>query len=98
MAKKKLTVKFKKEEIENLSNDKPGVYKILNKSGDNIYTGIDKRGRVVPRVKEHLSGGPDPIKGGVKVKLIPKPTIKDAEKSEKRIIKLVKPRHNKKGK
>ena len=96
MAKK--TAALKSESIDNLAKDKPVVYEIFNKNNQNIYTGSAKRGRVDDRIKEHLSNGPDPIPGGVKVKIIQKDTIQNAQKSESLIISNVKPKHNKKGK
>jgi predicted GIY-YIG superfamily endonuclease len=89
---------FTQEGIESLSKDKPVVYKIENNKGKNIYTGVAKRGRVEERLKEHLSGGPDPVRGGVKVKIIQKNSIDDALKSEARIIKQQQPPQNKKDK
>lgn len=95
---KRKSGKFSKEGIENLAKDKPVVYKIENKKGENIYTGIAKRGRVEERLKEHLSNGPDPIPGGATVKITQKTSIDEARKSEARIIKQLKPTLNKKGK
>jgi len=95
---KRKTVNFKKESIERLPKDKPAVYKILGKNGNNIYTGVAKRGRVRERIEEHLPGGTDPIRGGLKVQIQQKKTISDAEKSEKRIIARSKPKYNKAGK
>ena len=89
---------FDNEGIEGLAKDKPVVYKIENKKGVNIYTGVAKKGRVEDRLKEHLPGGSDPIRGGAKVRIQQKPTIPDAEKSEARIIKQQQPSQNKKGK
>jgi predicted GIY-YIG superfamily endonuclease len=97
MAKRK-SGSFTQEGIESLSKDKPVVYKIENNKGKNIYTGVAKRGRVEERLKEHLSGGPDPVRGGVKVKIIQKNSIDDALKSEARIIKQQQPPQNKKDK
>lgn len=60
-----------------------------------------KRGRVEQRLKEHLPGKKDEIRGGAKVKIIQKTNIAEAEKAEKaeaRIIKNKQPRQNKKGK
>ncbi len=89
------TVKFTPEGIEKLPKDKPAVYKILDDKGENIYTGVAKRGRVPERLKEHLPGGPDPIPGGVRVQIQQKKSISEAEKTEKRIISRSKPKHNK---
>lgn len=38
--------KFDSSGIEGLAKNKPVVYKIENSKGDNIYTGVAKRGRV----------------------------------------------------
>ena len=89
------TIQFNEDGIKEIPDNKPAVYEILTKSGENIYTGIAKRGRVKDRLNEHLSGGPDPIPGGKKVKIIQKPSIDEARKSEKRIISRVEPKHNK---
>lgn len=97
MAKRK-SGSFTQEGIESLSKDKPVVYKIENSKGKNIYTGVAKRGRVEERLKEHLPGGPDPVRGGVKVKIIQKNSIDDALKSEARIIRQQQPPQNKKDK
>lgn len=94
----KNTSKMNKKDIENLSNNKPVVYKITNKNKENIYTGVAKRGRVHERIKEHLPGAKDQIPGGVKVKIDQKSTITEAEKSESNIIARTKPKHNRKGK
>lgn len=89
---------FDNDGIEGLAKDKPVVYDIQDKKGNTLYTGVAKKGRVEARLKEHLSGGPDPIRGGVKVKISQKSSIADAEKSEARSIKKNKPPQNKKGK
>ena len=89
---------FNEGGIENLAKDKPVVYKLLDGNGNNIYTGVAQRGRVEQRLKEHLSGGPDPIRGAKKVQIQQKSNIDEATKSEARIIKRSKPRYNKKGK
>ncbi len=86
---------FTEEAIESLAKDKPVVYQILNKNNKNIYTGSAKRGRVEERLKEHLPGGPDPIRGGTKVKIQQKSSVDDAHMAEQRIIKQNKPPQNK---
>jgi len=90
--------KFDSSGIEGLAKDKPVVYKIENSKGDNIYTGVAKRGRVEERLKEHLPGAQDAIHGGVKVSIQQKSSISDALKTEARIIKSQQPSQNKKGK
>ena len=94
----KKSSEFNPDGIESLSKDKPVVYKIENAKGANIYTGSAKKGRVEDRLKEHLPGGKDPIPGGKRVVITQKPSIDEAQKTEKRIIKSAKPKHNKLGK
>ena len=93
---KKKRGSFTKEGIESLAKDKPVVYKIEDGKGKNLYTGVAKRGRVEDRLKEHLPGGPDPVRGGKKVIIIQKNSINDALGSEARIIKRSQPPQNKK--
>ncbi|MEW7975010.1 MAG: GIY-YIG nuclease family protein [Candidatus Thiodiazotropha endolucinida] len=95
---KKKTASFDKEGIGSLAKDKPVIYKIEDKNGNNIYTGVAKRGRVEQRLNEHLYGGPDPIRGANKVRIKQKNSIKEALESEARIIKRQQPSQNKKGK
>lgn len=90
--------KFDGAGIEGLAKDKPVVYDIADKNGNLLYVGVAKKGRVEQRLKEHLPGGPDPIRGGAKVKISQKPSIADAEKAEARAIKSKQPPRNKKGK
>ena len=92
------TVKFNEEGIKKLPKDKPVVYKILNSDNKNIYTGSAKRGRIVQRLKEHLAGRADPIKGGQRVRIQQKLSISEAQQLEANIIKSSKPRYNKIGK
>lgn len=94
----KKTCKFSKEGIESLAKDKPCVYKIEDNKGNNLYTGVAKKGRVRARLEEHLPGGPHPIKGGAKVRITQKSSIDECLKSEARIIKQQQPPRNKQGK
>ena len=89
---------FNNDGIEGLAKDKPVVYDIQDKNGKTLYTGVAERGRVEDRLKEHLPGGSDPIRGGNKVKIQQKSSIADAEKAEARSIKKNQPPQNKKGK
>lgn len=89
---------FNTDGIEGLAKDKPVVYQIENSKGQNIYTGVAKRGRVEERLKEHLPGAKDAVRGGVKVKIQQKSSIDAALKSEARIIKSQQPSQNKKRK
>jgi hypothetical protein len=91
---KRKTSEFTSEGIESLAQNKPVVYEIFNKNQDNVYTGSAKRGRVAGRIKEHLPGGPDPIPGGVIVKIQQKKSIREAQESESSIISRRKPKYN----
>jgi excinuclease ABC subunit C len=95
---KRKTASFDSEGIKQLAKDKPVVYKILDKSGENIYTGSAKRGRVMPRLEEHLPGAQDAIRGGAKLRILQYNSIAEAEAAEQRVISRSKPKYNKKGK
>lgn len=88
------TVKFNKEGISKLPNDKPVNYTIETSGGKPNYVGIAKRGRVQERIAEHLSGAKDPIPG-TKVRIEQAPTIRQAETKEQRIISRSQPKYNK---
>lgn len=81
--------KFDSSGIEGLAKNKPVVYQIENAKGENIYTGVAKRGRVEERLKEHLPGAKNPIRGGVKVKIQKKPSIDAALKSEASVVSCI---------
>ncbi len=87
--------KFNKITIEQIPDDKPVVYKIINNKGKNIYTGVAKKGRVKERLAEHLRGGVDPISGGSGFSMKQKRSISEARTEEKQIIKTEKPKQNK---
>ena len=89
---------FDERGIEGLAKDKSVVYKIEDNKGKLLYTGVAKRGRVEARLKEHLPGGADPVRGGVKVRIQQKPSIAEAQKAEARIIKRSQSPQNKKDK
>ena len=87
-----------KRNIEKVQDNRPAVYKLLNQSGENIYTGVAKRGRVQERLGEHLPGGSDPIPGARSFTIKPKPSIEAANAEEKRIIRQDQPNQNEQGK
>ena len=88
------TKKFNKTNISKAPSDKPIVYKIKNSKGNNIYTGISKRGEGQNRLMDHLSSGKDPVKGGKTVQIKQFNTIKEARQEEKIIIKKEQPNQN----
>jgi len=95
---KRKSAKFDSDGIDDLAQDKPVVYKLLNSKGENVYTGSSKKGQVGDRIKDHLPGGSDPIPGVKKVQIEPHSRIAEAQESEGRIISRSKPKHNKRGK
>jgi hypothetical protein len=86
---------FCKRNIEKVPEDKPIVYKILNKQGDNVYTGVSKRGQGQDRLRDHLSGGSDPIAGATSFQTKQIPSIERARGEERKIIKIEEPKYNK---
>ena len=90
--------KFDNEGIEGLAKDKPVVYQIEDDKRNLLYVGVAKRGRVEARLKEHMTDGVDPVRGGAKVRIQQKSSITEAQKAEARIIKNNQPPQNKQGK
>ena len=90
--------KFDNEGIEGLAKDKPVVYQIEDDKRNLLYVGVAKRGRVEARLKEHMTDGVDPVRGGAKVRIQQKSSITEAQKTEARIIKKSQPPQNKQGK
>jgi len=87
---------FGKRNIESVPKDKPIIYKIKSRKGENIYTGVAKRSRPEDRLKEHLRNGKDPIPGANSFSIKQKESIKSAKKEEQKIIRAEKPKYNKK--
>jgi excinuclease UvrABC nuclease subunit len=94
----KKTVRLNTDMINSLPNDKPVVYKVRNKQGENIYTGIAGKGNVHDRLKQHLPGQRDAIPAANKVQIEQLSSIHDAEKKEASIISRSKPKYNQLGK
>lgn len=88
---KKNRSKYNSKEIRHLKNDKPVVYEIQTKSGNRNYVGSAKKGRVVDKIKEHLSAIP-----GDTVKIKQYSSIADARKAATSIVAKDMPRYNKK--
>ena len=93
----KKTVRMNTQGIDRLPGDKPVVYKILNSGGENIYTGVAKRGNVQDRLRDHLPGKPDAVPGASKVQIEQMSRIKEAEQKEANIISRTKPKYNQRG-
>lgn len=94
----KKTVKMNTDGINNLPNDKPVVYKILNREGENIYTGVAGKGNVHDRLENHLPGHKDAIPGASKVQIDGQSSIREAEQKEAGIISRSRPKYNQQGK
>ncbi len=90
----KKTVNYNNSEVLKLPKDKPVVYRIKTAGGRINYVGIAKRGRIQERIREHLNAGNIP---GARVQIEQKPSIKEARKTEARVIARTKPKYNKQG-
>ena len=93
----KKTVKFNKQGIEKLPDDKPVLYKVLTDGGGENYVGVAKRGRAQERLKEHLPGSEDHIPGA-RVRIEQTSSIDEARQKEARAVKRSRPKYNKQGK
>jgi len=87
------TVKYNKQGINQLPDDKPVLYRIKTESGNLNYVGIAQRGRVRERITEHLKEIP-----GAKVQIEQFSSIKDAGKKEINVIHRTLAKYNKQGK
>ncbi len=90
----KKTVDYNSSGVLKLPKDKPVVYRIKTAGGRTNYVGIAKRGRIQERIREHLSAGNI---SGSRVQIEQKPSIKEARKTEARVIARTKPKYNKQG-
>ncbi|MBU1036739.1 GIY-YIG nuclease family protein [Patescibacteria group bacterium] len=86
--------KFNKTNIKNIPEDKPIVYRLLNNSNKELYTGIAKRNRPHDRLLEHLNIKKEKISGATKIKIIQVPNLENAKKLEQRLIKKLQPKFN----
>ena len=86
-------VRYNKTEVEQLSNDKPVLYRIETEGGNLNYVGVAKRGRVRKRISEHFGEIP-----GATVKVEQFSSIEDAKKKEANVIRRNQPKYNKQGK
>jgi hypothetical protein len=87
------TVKYNKQGIDKLPNDKPVLYRIKTESGKMNYVGVAQRGRVRERISEHLEKIP-----GEKVQIEQFSSISDAQKKEINVIRRAQAKYNKQGK
>jgi excinuclease UvrABC nuclease subunit len=89
---------MKADRINDLPNDKPIVYKLKDREGENIYTGVAGKGNVHDRLADHFPGHKDAIPGAFKVQIDQQSSIGEAERKEANIISRSKPKYNQKGK
>ncbi len=82
-------VKYNKEGINQLPNDKPVLYRIETQNGTLNYAGVAKRGRVRERIEEHLGEIP-----GSKVRIEQFSSIQNDREKEKNVIKRNNPKYN----
>ncbi len=94
----KKTVRMNTDGISRLPNDKPVVYKIRDRQGENIYTGVAGKGNVRDRLGDHLPGHRDAIPGASKIQIDRQSSIRQAERKEAGIISRSKPKYNQQGK
>lgn len=86
-------VKYTKQSIAQLPNDKPVLYRIETESGRPNYIGVAQRGMVREIISEHLSKIP-----GAKVRIEQFNDIKDAQKKEINVIRRAQAKYNRQGK
>lgn len=88
------TQKFTKKNITKIPQDKAIIYKIKNKDGENLYTGIASRGRSQERLLEHKEVKKEKIPEGTRFQYVQVKNKKRAHVIEKQIIKKEQPEHN----
>jgi len=86
--------KFNKTTLNNIPEEKPILYRLLNNSGDELYDGIAKKSRVRERLLEHLSLKKEKIPGATKIKFMQFSSIEKARKAEKELIRKLQPKFN----
>jgi hypothetical protein len=86
-------VKYNKQGIAQLPNDKPVLYRIETESGNPRYIGVAQRGKVKEIISEHLGEVP-----GATVRIEQFNDIKDAQKKEINVIRRTQAKYNRQGK
>lgn len=76
--------------------DQSGVYNLINRVGDVVYTGSAAAGRLQERLKEHLRAGDVP--GATQFQIRPTRSTAEARTVEGQLIRRNQPRHNVLGK
>ena len=86
-------VSYNKTGINTLPDDKPSVYEIKTEAGKPNYVGVAHGGRVRERISEHIGEIP-----GKTVRILQCDSMKDARKTETRLIAKREPKYNRQGK
>ena len=84
------TVKYNKQGIDELPNDKPVFIGLRLRQEYPNYIGVAQRGRVQERILEHLETIP-----GAKVRIEQFNSITDAQKKEVNVIRRAQAKYNK---
>src|SRR3989344_7676822 len=94
MTKFSRTQKFTKGNIAKVPQDKAIIYKIKNREGENLYTGIAGRGRSQERLVEHKDIKKEKIPEGTRFQYAQVKNKDRARQIEKSIIKKDQPEFN----
>ncbi len=86
------TVRYNKQGINQLPDDKPVLYRIKTESGNLNYVGIAQKGWVRERISEHLKEIP-----GAKVQIEQFSNIDNAGKKEINVIRRTLAKYHKQG-
>ena len=88
------TQKFTKENIAKVPQNKAIIYKIKNREGNNLYTGIAGRGRSQERLLEHKEIKKEKVPEGTRFQYAQVKTKDRAHVIERSIIKKEQPQFN----
>lgn len=94
MTKFSRTQKFTKQNITKVPQDKAVIYKIKDRGGENLYTGIAGRGRSQERLLEHKEIKKEKIPEGTRFQYAQVKNKERAHDIEKQIIKKEQPEFN----
>ena len=86
--------KFTKENIAKVPQDKAVIYKVKDRNGKNLYTGIAGRGRSQERLLEHKEIKKEKIPEGTRFQYAQAKNKERAHVIEKQIIRKEQPEFN----
>ena len=86
-------VKYTKQSIAQIPDDKPVLYRVETDSGNPRFIGVAQRGKVREIISEHLNEVP-----GASVRIEQFDDIKDAMKKEINVIRRAKAKYQRQGK